>query len=362
MENRHPLRLFHCFPRPALAKGDDLGLRALRLFFERGAVLTPEERPVPSNWASPRTTPDSRGFRQHRLSLTLSTRERLSAKTSVLSESRSLSHFDVFGDWGIGLDAHRARLIGAVPVFYFYPSSDGQHRDVLAGYSEQLLYRLREMRTLFVALAHLEAITRLSDRYYLSTEALEEEGPPLGRDLSHEPDVMRALERVDRASALRILELFDTDRVPAWNLADWVDLLAMHLQVADSKKESYSLQYIQQAEWRMIRIITDEARCYSLSDRFDHPTSFPRREIRDQLSACNPGYFTSEKLDDCWLLEGAGSLHFRDVIEEVVAPRHALDSVRRLLGDCMPQAQFVCTDLDEDHVAMLREPSSTSAC
>ena len=178
--------LYHAFPGPSRGvRGDhpevpDLGVAQLDLMMRYGLLLTPETLRIPPNDDARNCEPPTVEFRQARACLTLvESRAELWQETRLDEYGRPTSHVSLFGEFAVGIDPIRARELGAVPVIYFYSGGDAAHGRV----SHEILFTLRELRSLAIALARLEAKAGIEGRDTLGTATLD----ALGYVLQGEP-------------------------------------------------------------------------------------------------------------------------------------------------------------------------------
>lgn len=295
-----------------------------------GLVLTPETLRIAVNAASQRKQPCAKNFTQIRACFTLLSRSQLFRPRAPIGNSdnvRSRSHADLFGNFAIGLNPIRARELGAVAVTYFYRSpGQASESDNVA---LEMLFRLRELHVLLCALAYLEARGRPAGRTLVPIEVLRESNLALHGE-AREEDVERKILSLDERTAALIYECLDTDRVPAWNLADWVEILLNSYQTADSKEDSTSLEYYEQREWRLIRMVGTDSRLFPLRES-DSGDRHLLSSVRSTLQDCDPAFFTEAKLAESWLLTGTSTRSFFDYVEEIVVPSATTPEVEKLL-------------------------------
>jgi hypothetical protein len=320
------LKLYHSFPRPALRHTSSfdlaaLGVEALHMMINFGAVLTPEDLIVPRNPAASPDGPARTQFPQERVCFTLMNREELDEPGPG-----GRSHAEQFGPFAIGLDPIRARALGVVPVMYFY---GGTHA---INVSYEMLYRLRELRTLLSALARVEARAGRRGREVPPGLELDD----LGLAEIDRAPLSPRIEALSPDEARAVAGLFDTERVPAWNMIEWIDIILNFFQTADSKTTSDSLAYFQQREWRIVRLFGEHAQCHaiSLTDDIDRPDCYPmalRREMRARLIDLDPDFFSDVRLDRSFVMVGTAELSFFEFVDEVVVPHAAERAAARLL-------------------------------
>ena len=328
--------LYQSFPRPGInrfsdAELDKLGVAQLALMMEYGLLLTPEDLIIPQNPKSTRPTRPREVFSQTRACFTLARRDELwNPQGRFTREGHLQSHSALFGRFAIGLDAVSARRLGAVPVIYFYELDDLQHVNV----SQEILYRLRELRVLSIALAHLEAKAELADRDVLDNSTLAS----IGYTLDDEPGISGKISHTTKQFARSVVDLLDTDRVASWSLVDWIDTMLDFFQTADSGSSRGSLAYYQQREWRIVRLYGPHVRCYSLGEDHYHSRQgrMPVEEkqlFRTRLRSVNSSFFSDKRLDESAILMGIGDIPFFDFVKEIVCPMEAAYDVMAMVKD-----------------------------
>ena len=325
--------LFHAFPGPSRGslgerrKTADLGIAELDLMMRYGLLLTPERLRIPKNTSAVNREPPKVEFRQARACFTLvQDREELWSKARLDEYGQPISHVGLFGDFAVGIDPIRARELGAVPVIYFYSAGESAH----AGVSHEILFTLRELRSLAIALARLEAKARIEGRDTLDTATLD----AIGYVLDGDPVVRKRIEAADHRSARAAVDLVDTDRRPAWNLVDWIDAMFDLFQTVDSDSCPESLAYYQEREWRIAPLFSSGVRCRRLRvEKNSGETELPAwiRELRSSLRSIDRDFFTEEVLDDSSILHGTDDRTFFDFVEEIVCPAAAAADVADLL-------------------------------
>ena len=336
--------LYHSFPRKALADrsisdANELGIRQLAMMLEHGLLLTPESLFVPKNKRAANHDNPKTCFLQTRACFTLASQEELWREDQRrTSHGKLASHAELFGEFAIGLNPVRARALGAVPVMYFY--SDRNEVNV----SYEILFRLRELRSLAIALARLEAKAGIPERDVLDAATLDK----VGYLLKGDPIVERRISKVDAQTARTAIELLDTDRPPAWNLVDWIDILLDFFQTADSHDAQGSLAYYQQREWRIVRAHGPHVRCYRLAldcklDAQSAMCKADRRLIRKNLKCLNRDFFTDDCLENSAILQGTDDESFFDFVQEIICPVTVSCRVADLLA--VAKANFSHTDL-----------------
>jgi hypothetical protein len=205
-------KFYHAFPRPLAGKkrpAEDtaiLGFQILEGLLRFGLILTPESLFIPRNPLSTEPVPPQTRVQQRRACFTLMERAELLAPNG---------HTEAFGEFAIGLDSKEARSLGIMPTIYYYPPDKGiQNRNAEfaaldGGLSQEILFRLSEVRRLLVALAQLEAASDPGLKRFKSLDYLR----MAGLVLHDEAGVAEELTKTDRSTAVQILKKFNTDRV-----------------------------------------------------------------------------------------------------------------------------------------------------
>lgn len=299
----------------------------LAMMMEHGLLMTPENLVIPKNERAKNHAAPKTEFRQTRACFTLVERDELLRVDKRRTRQGELqAHSNLFGRFAIGLDPIRARELGAVPAIYFY-------RDLPnTNLTQEMLFRLRELRSLAIALARLEAKAKILGRDTLDVAALDK----VGHLLEGEPVVEKRIAEVGTQAARAAVDLLDTDRVPAWNLVDWINILLKFFQTADSHATSGSLAYYQQKEWRIVQLFGPHVQCYRLgSDRtLDGEYAISDsdwRQLRERLQYLNSDFFTDDRLEGSALLTGTEDEPFFDFIEEILCPSTVASRVASLL-------------------------------
>ncbi|MDE0004285.1 MAG: hypothetical protein OXQ29_16470 [Rhodospirillaceae bacterium] len=310
---------------------------------EHGLLLTPEWFEIPENprAAKRRGEPPKTQFLQTRACFTLLSRNTLWETTEYAAKS----HVHLFGDFVIGLLPSDARRLGALPVAYVYHAFDGttgNQEDTV--FPTEILFNLRELRSLAIAVARLEARAANPRRCVLDARALDR----LGYVLLGDPYIRRRIDRVGRWRARRVMRLLDTDRVPAWGLVDMLDMLLGVFQTADFREvDSYGMRkqnsYYRQREWRILRVFASELRCQRLGSDHDLDgdramSDSERLTLRGRLKRLNSGFFDDERLEKSAIVRGlmkeaGGRQHFWEFVEEIICPSDAASAVESLMTD-----------------------------
>ena len=377
------LLLYHCFPRHLSRSRSEInqdveiseelyhqiGNLILKSILENGLLLTPEtfyirdseylHRQNIGEWQTlnQKKTDNQFKIKQVRACFTLATASELKRKIPGMSYSSShneeaslpilSSHCDIFGDFAIGLDPIEARILGAIPTIYHYPALDDSTLSLYSygtgsTLSFELISRLLEARKLLVGLAYIEALADSNDEHSRTIKQLQE----MGQTLENEPlSVIDAAFRLDKNKNLakQIYPLFDTKRVPVWNIIEHIELLLNLFQVADSLKRDRHLAYFQQKEWRIIQYNKQFLNCEPLSGRKHNKLS--RKKISNLLkysdeikkllknTILKEMFSNIEEPGNFWLLMNCGRLDFRDFIKQIIVPDFALKSTLALVSE-----------------------------
>ncbi|MGF2033732.1 MAG: hypothetical protein RMZ43_000115 [Nostoc sp. CmiVER01] len=372
------LLLYHCFPRHLSTFRSEInrdiivseelyhqiGNLLLKSILENGLLLTPESFSVRDSqylhrqnlweWQTPSQEQIGNRFQmqQVRACFTLATAFELKRPipgTSPLSShnqgaSSLISHFDLFGGFAIGLDPIEARSLGAIPTIYHYPPVNN-YTSPLYSYgtgstlSFELISRLIEARKLLIGLAYIEALADGNCEHSLTIRQLQE----MGQTLDDEPkSVIEAASHLNKNLAKQIYPLFDTERVPIWNIIEHIELLLSLFQVADSLKRDRPLAYFQQKEWRIIQYNKQGLDCKPLfvkeSNQRNHEKIDKLLDYSYQIDNLlkKPVFQTMfdriENTRNFWLLMSCDRLNFRDFIKQIIVPDCALESTQALVS------------------------------
>lgn len=354
--------LFHAFPRarhvrtgnvgavewiPHSTEELERGFLILGQILRHGILCTPERFAI---YADPETERDLKAaafkqgepytfITQSRACFTLMDRHELSQEISQ-SGVISSPHYRIFGPFAIGIDPLPARSLGVCPVFYYYRHLHGAKDDRIAsaapigGLGSQIVSRLMEIATVFSVLSRIEAIARPQSNGILSEEMLDE----IGITPAYEPRVEHLLAQLSRRQAADLLQYFDTDRVAAWNIVDFVNMLLSFYQSADSTLDGTPLAFFNQREWRLVYHTRGGLNWIGLGDHpyYRDPNAFDMFAQRDELKEFLLSDLQSRKRDEdyflnCWALNKADGLNFRDFIKEIVVPPAYVSRAEMLL-------------------------------
>jgi len=257
------------------------------------------------------------------------------------NEKQQVAHVDLFGEFAIGLDPIEARLLGILPTVYYYKQDIGGPSGRTAGLGWQIVERLDEARNVFSILSYLESWSNKGaqdDSIYPPAERLRE----MGVLIRQQPEIERELAKLKTKDAELILRLFDTDRVPAWNLVDFIEMLLSLYQTVDSTIADAPLAFFRQKEWRLIHHMTEHLAWFGLGQHKSYRNPLARtysgaiHELRQfiQTSRNDPSDWY---LNHCWVLVSSDRKHFRDFVREIVVPEHYVKRAKALI-DSLPFA------------------------
>ena len=207
--------------------------------------------------------------------------------------------------------------------------------------SLEMLFALRDLRTLLVAIAWVEAKAYASLDYIMPCGLLKR----FGYVLEEEPEVLKCINDLDKPTASRIANALDTDREPAWNLVGWVDILFGLFQSVDGRESArrYGHEYYEQREWRIGQLFGPHVSCSRLNadvSGLDGNAALSARErecLRADLRALDPLFFTEERLDGSAVLRGTADKNGRTdtpffrLVAEVICPGEAEREVAALV-------------------------------
>lgn len=346
------MKLFHAFPRLPHRRDSAgriirnsptdedriKGLEILRLILTHGLLCTPEKFKLYPNYNTENkekqrclreNTPHDE-LVQSRACFTLVDTLELS-KEYELSQgqlTRHEAHIDLFGEFAVGLDPVEARALGIMPTVYYYKHDIGDPFTRRAGLGVQIVERLDEIRSLFSILSYIEAKANAGDGDDMTFPA-PEVLKSLGIQVRYESEIEAEIAKIKAKDASFIFRLFNTDRVPAWNLVDFVEIMLSLYQTTDSTIEDAPLAFFQQKEWRLVHHMMEGLRWFGLGD---HP-AYRNPLAKNFSSAINEIEVFVRKtspqkkeehltwfFNNCWILIGTADLHFRDFVREIVVP------------------------------------------
>ena len=336
--------LYHCFPRTRECNcqscaefwaSEDACVRQIGIMMKHGLVLTPEHLRIPVNpraepGKSPRTV-----FSQTRACFTLAARELLWTDKKFLVDGLWKSHCEIFGKFAVGLTPDAGRRIGAVPVMYFYPGL-GNDADRV-NMTHEALFLLRELRSLTIALAWLEAMapSTQGDESVWKSDTLEE----VGHVLEGEQLAKKRIADASPCDAETVAYFLETKRPAACNLVERMDILLGFFQSADAPESRNGRQheYYEQREWRIGHAFGPHVNASWLTD--DRRGDDEAVMLGKYLQTTNPCFFDDERLKSSAILRG------------LVQPD---EKNRRFFFDFV--TEFICPDTAEAAVAALIEP------
>jgi hypothetical protein len=344
------MQLFHAFPRPARRSGANAdgsaiigierqkGLEILRMILTHGLLCTPEKFELYPNHhtENARKLEFLKAHQPHdkitasRGCFTLVDAADLSKeyRISTSGDDRFAAHADLFGEFAIGIDPIEARTIGVLPAVYYYRHDLISQASKVAGLGSQIVERLDEIRNVFAVLSYIEGRAHQSfadDESFPPPEVLAH----LGIRVRHQDEIEAELETLGEKSAEYIFKLFNTDRVPAWNLFDFIEIMLSLYQTTDSTLEDAPLAFFQQREWRLIHHNTMGLKWVGLGEHTQRRNPLAplfRNDIEKLRSYIrqNLAWMDESKLktffDHCWVLSGTEDRHFRDFVREIVIP------------------------------------------
>ena len=360
------MKLFHAFPRPPhqtdsfgrvvrdkpTEEGNRKGLEILRLILTHGLLCTPEKFKLYPNYNTEnkekrdclRAKSHHDEIVQSRACFTMVDTVELT-KQCELSQGHSKhysAHTDLFGEFAIGIDPIRARALGIMPTVYYYRYDIEQPVTTMAGLGAQIVERLDEIRSLFSILSYIEAkanarADNFDDLTFPTPELLQS----MGIRVRYEGGIERELTKIKAKEASAIFRFFDTDRVPAWNLVDFVEIMLSLYQTTDSTIEDAPLAFFQQKEWRIVHHMMEGLRWFGLGN---HPIrrnplvgEFAKAvsEIKNFVRMASPKK-DEEHLawffDNCWVLAGTEEFRFRDFVNEIVVPESCYEEAKNLVN------------------------------
>jgi hypothetical protein len=355
------MKLFHAFPRPPhhldpagrmvrdppTEADRRKGLEILRLILTHGLLCTPEKFKLYPNYHT--ENKEKLKFLQantHHDEIVQSRACFTLMDTLELTQSqptRDAAHIDLFGEFAIGLDPIEARAFGITPTVYYYRHDLGNPAFRTAGLGAQIVERLDEIRSVFSILSYIEANANAGedDTAYPPPEKLRS----MGIHVRYQSEIEAELAKLKARDAALIFRLFNTDRVPAWNLVDFIEIMLSLYQTTDSTLENAPLAFFHEKEWRLVHHMMTGLIWFGLDK---HParrnpwaTEFESdiRNIRNFIRRAtqkNEDHLTWF-LSHCWVLAGTEQLHFRDFVREIVVPEGFCKDARRIV-DSLPFA------------------------
>lgn len=346
------MKLFHAFPRPP-HRTDSLGrvirdpptdedrwkgLEILRLVLTHGLLCTPEKFKLYPNYETENKEKQKclREDRHHdeivqsRACFTLADTLELTKEYELSQDqpARHEAHVNLFGEFAVGLDPVGARALGIMPTVYYYRHDIHDPSAITAGLGAQIVERLDEIRSVFSVLSYIEAKANVGgedDMVFPAPEVLRD----MGIRVRYESGIESEIAKLKTKDASRIFRLFNTDRVPAWNLVDFVEIMLSLYQTTDSTVEDAPLAFFQQREWRLVHHMMAGLSWFSLGIHPSYRNPLAREfagaisDIKNFVRKASP-YRGEDYLtwffNHCWVLVGTADFHFRDFVREIVVP------------------------------------------
>lgn len=237
-----------------------------------------------------------------------------------------------------------------MPTVYYYKYDKYNSSKKTAGLGSQIIERLDEMRGLFSVLSYIEAKADVGKNAPVmpSVEDLQS----MDIRVRHQKDIEAELARLSMKDASFVFRLLNTDRVSAWNLVDFVEIMLSLYQTTDSTIEDAPLAFFHQREWRLVHHMMDGLVWFGLGNHFGGRDPFAQhfRDEKHKISEWVKKIF-SQRLKEIekekkekyiewvfnhsWVLTGTQELHFRDFVHEIVAPEDYCQKVQQLV-DSLP--------------------------
>ena len=339
------MKLYHCFPRRSGNLVSDerdrlaLGIKILENIIRFGFLCTPERMRI----YPPPLTPNA----EKKELLRRGEPELMVVQScfcATLCESPELfasryghetsTHVGLFVPMAIGLDPIRSRQMGFVPTVYYTrrPIPAFAERGMREFATQvELIQRLKEVRDVLIALAHVEAGLEIEDFRLPTLQMLD----ALKLGLTYESDVTVRLRGTPAAERREILRLFDTDREIALNLVGVVEVLLSLFQEADSSIDESFLSFFEQREWRIVHQMRSGTSWYCLGHRpgFMNPLSDEMREdiadLRDFLDR-HGGPRPEGFFENTWVRVGIDVARPAEFIDEVIVPGALCSKAREM--------------------------------
>jgi len=363
------MNLFHAFPRPPHRTGAggrvvrespreedrQKGFEILRLILTHGLLCTPEKFKLYPNYNTENTEKQKclaankhhDEIVQSRACFTLVDTLELSKEYELFqgNPTSHLAHIDLFGEFAIGLDPIEARALGVMPTVYYYRHDISNPLTKTAGLGSQVVERLDEIRSLFSILSYIEAKSNAGpedDMVFPPPETLKS----MGIHVRYQDDIEAELANIKAKEAALVLRLFNTDRVPAWNLVDFVEIMLSLYQTTDSTIEDAPLAFFQQREWRLVHHMMEGLRWFGLGKHPSYQDPFAEdfvsavQEIKNFVRRTSPTKREDHLawfFNNCWVLVGTAERRFRDFVREIVVPE-SLRKQAKAVVDSLPFA------------------------
>lgn len=352
------MKLFHCFPRTREANNKsqgDLALRILTSILKFGILCTPEKLNI---YPDKNTTNKEKIdlikkkqpefiYQQSRFCMSLCTENDIYNPEIY---SQKYSHAHLFGPFAISFDPKISRILGIMPTTYFTPSDIfgeeySPNMRATPGLSLQIIQRLKELRDILVILALIEHSLVIEEGFSLpGLDILKQ------LNLDNLPFETEAVDKTLQLTAFqrkKIFELFNTDRLNAFDMIGYVEMMFSLFQETDSSIDGASLAFYQQREWRLIHHMRHGMKWYCLGRQpaFKNP-HLPAKinrilEIRKILKRVSGHNHLSEKyFSGCWLLEEVDGLPVKEYISSIITPADFKDDVRRIAENLKCRAKI----------------------
>ncbi|MDZ4762159.1 MAG: hypothetical protein SGJ21_13925 [Alphaproteobacteria bacterium] len=332
-------RLYQSFPRTIEGsrceenEQVESGLAILAFLIDFGLLLTPEVKRIGPNPLAELRPPPVTTIVQTRSCFTALTREELFRPNET-----GYSHARMFGPITVGLSARAAITLGMMPTVYLPVGHAGaiptetSARVSNGGLGQDLLYKLADIRHLLIAVARIEATAHPS----LKKDYLDKPELDLRNLMIPENDrTFGPLNKLKKEDALKAFRLLDTDRTPAFILAEFIEIVLSNFQQVDSF-DNEAFGFYDQREWRIVNTASEGFECYPLGSKFSHLWPIQIRMLLElaksvtQASAHKLG--NRLNLEDCALVRSVNGRSYFDFIQEIVVPHAIGDAVRSLLA------------------------------
>lgn len=351
------MQLFHCFPRIESTKKEDeseigaAGLGILRSILRHGLLCSHEELQLDCDPLTERLEkalllslgePVDSTF-QSRASFTLCELDDLAQevnRTPFTPLNDPQSHGDSFGQFAVALCPIEARRLGIVPTKYYYRFLLDPYT---VGLSNQIVHRLMELRAVCSLLSLLEArVGPIEAPGVDFPDALR-----LRRDyrlnLDHEGEAKQMVDDLSLSQARLMYQSLNTDRVPAVDLLDFLDLLLSAYQNSDSTKRHSPLEFYLQKEWRALYHRRDGLEWVRLLPRHNEQLSASERSTRSEVRRLleRKGRRSNEYFAYCNVLSKVDGRPFRNLVKKVIVPRFAYQKAEAIVKEEAPGLELV---------------------
>jgi hypothetical protein len=362
----NPTLLYHAFVQPAgsgidgarpkpTQQDDCRSLKVLESILEYGLLCTPEKYKFyphpktrsPTRQAALRDGKEYEVLTCSRACFTLMERTELSKVYQVSPRpDDSCSHSDLFGRFAIGLDPIEARAFGVMPVMYYHTTGASSRQKLPSDTSNVgnlLQHRLDELRSIVAVLCCLEAREIGGPSAVPSIEQLEQ----MGVHLNHEHEVREPVLSASESAIATSMRHFNTDRVPAWQIADFMALMLSLFQTADSDREHAPLAFFRQREWRLVpfshpgfiryclgphpKWMDPYAVCYSGKAKAMRRRVFENRPRDVNTQDVKPPSSWARFFRHSWVVDSLRGRQFRNWIREIIVPENYIECVQEML-------------------------------